>query len=68
MCKDKSVRKKIKCVFFGILLMTIMIPLQLQAADKKAKVVLISVATETEPFWAATHHLAKVAAKDLGVD
>ena len=38
------------------------------AQNKKAKVVFISVATETEVFWGGIHALATAAAKDLGVD
>ncbi len=38
------------------------------AQNKKAKVVFISVAAETEIFWGGIHGLAKAAAKDLGID
>lgn len=61
----------IKKVLFGLFFLTLCLVNTGLLADtktKKAKVVFISVATDTEAYWADIHALAKAAAADLGVD
>lgn len=58
-----------RTILSSLLLTACFIATSALAADtKKAKIVFISVATDTEAYWGDIHALAQAAAKDLGVD
>ena len=60
--------KKILLGLFVLTLCSANTGLLADTETKKAKVAFISVANDTEAYWADIHALAKAAAADLGVD
>ena len=57
-----------KLTLATLFLICIASELSADTQNKRAQVVFISVATETEPFWHGIHGIAESAAKDLGID